>query len=208
MATSANAAGAKSMALPLPGRGSEEIFLEGKPSLAVDGVASADAVVAPGGEAAALAPALGPPPLPSVPANSPGARADIVLRLLDGTWSLRSASMNGRPVPDAKFASGTWTFSAGTLSATNGEGAAARFTLAVDPVGADAFRVESVAPSKEEGDSMFFRREGERLDDRPSSTGSPAPRELCAGAEEDRPGVRASGLTLKRAPPRRPSRRC
>ncbi len=71
--------------------------------------------------------------------------------------------MNGRPVPDAKFASGTWTFSAGTLSATNGEGAAARFTLAVDPAAPDAFRVESVAPSKEEGGSMLFRREGERL---------------------------------------------
>ena len=117
-------------------------------------------------EARALAPALGPPSPPERigPAVSPDAAgADVVLRLLDGAWSLRSATMNNLPVPDRKFASGTWTFSDGTLSATNGEGEAARFTLDVDPAAPDTFRVEAVPPSKEKGGWMLFRRDGDRL---------------------------------------------
>ncbi len=117
-------------------------------------------------EAELLARTLGPPFVPATigPSVSPDpVGADVVLRLLDGTWSLRSATMNGRTIPDRKFASGTWTFSGGTLSATNGEGELARFTLAVDAAAPDAIRVEAVPPSKERGGWMIFRREGDRL---------------------------------------------
>lgn len=90
-------------------------------------------------------------------------RAGKALRALDGTWILRSAKVNGQPVPDRKFSSGTWTFSSGTLSATNGEGTSARFTLAADPGAPDAFRIDPVPPSTEKAISMLFRLEGDRL---------------------------------------------
>lgn len=97
------------------------------------------------------------------PARPDAVRAGNALRALDGTWILRSAKFNGQPVPDRKFSSGTWTFSSGALSATNGEGTAARFTLAADPAAPDAFRIDPVPPSTERAISMLFRLEGDRL---------------------------------------------
>jgi uncharacterized protein (TIGR03067 family) len=49
LATSASAPGARPLQLPLAGGGSEEIFFDELPFLSSDGVASADAFVAPGG---------------------------------------------------------------------------------------------------------------------------------------------------------------
>lgn len=97
------------------------------------------------------------------PARPDAVRAGNALRALDGTWILRSAKFNGQPVPDRKFSSGTWTFSSGALSATNGEGTSARFTLAADPAAPDAFRIDPVPPSTERAISMLFRLEGDRL---------------------------------------------
>ncbi len=97
------------------------------------------------------------------PAPPDAVRAGKALAALDGAWILRSAKFNGQPVPDRKFSSGTWTFSSGALSATNGEGTSARFTLAADPAAPDAFRIDPVPPSTERAISMLFRLEGDRL---------------------------------------------
>ena len=116
-------------------------------------------------ETEALARGLAPPsPTPTpVPASSPGASARAVLRLLDGTWDLRSATMNGQAVPDRNVASGTWTFSGGILTLTNGVGETGQFTLSTDPAAPDAFRLDPVPPSKERAGWMLFKREGDRL---------------------------------------------
>lgn len=116
------------------------------------------------GEAEGLARTLGPPaPRNLAPAAPEAAGAGAVFRVLEGTWILRRATHNGEIVPDQKFASGTWTFSGGTLSAANGEGGSARFTLAADPASPNAFRLDPVPPSKERSGWMLFRREGDRL---------------------------------------------
>ena len=97
------------------------------------------------------------------PGPPEAAPAGAAFRRLDGTWILRSARFNGQPVPDRKFSSGRWTFSGGALSATNGEGTSARFTLAADPAAPDAFRIDPVPPSTERAIWMLFRVEGDRL---------------------------------------------
>lgn len=97
------------------------------------------------------------------PAPRDAARATAAIRALDGTWILRSAKFNGQPVPDRKFSSGRWTFSGGALSATNGEGTSARFTLAADPGAPDTFRLDPVPPSAEREIWALFRVDGDRL---------------------------------------------
>jgi uncharacterized protein (TIGR03067 family) len=117
-------------------------------------------------EAEALARTLGPPspPVHAGPTVSPNAAPNpVALRLLEGTWNLLGATVNGRAVPDPKFSGGTWTFHGGTLVATNGVGETARFELATDAAAPDAFLLRPVPPSREQGGWMIFRREGERL---------------------------------------------
>ncbi len=117
-------------------------------------------------EADSLAGTLGPPSAPTnvVTAVSPDAGgARVVLRLLDGTWDLRSATVNGLAIPDRKFSSGTWTFHDGKLVATNGIGETASFTLAVDPAAPDSFLLAAVPPSRERGGWVIFKREEDRL---------------------------------------------
>lgn len=117
-------------------------------------------------EADALAGTLGPPsaPIQVAPAASPNVPRDTVaLRLLEGTWTVLAATMNGEVVPDAKLSGGAWTFHGGMLTATNGIGDTARFALTTDAAAPDAFRLDPVAPSRERGGWMIFRREGDRL---------------------------------------------
>ena len=224
VSTFATAPDARRFGLSMPGGGVEEIFFEGIPFLTSTDIASADAVVAPGGgaeirvrlgadaartllrltsrsmgkrvgivvegrlraapviraaipdgvlvfavrdaaEAESLARRLGPPaPRKGEPAIVPDAAPDAVaLRLLEGTWKLTGATLNGRVVPDRKFTSGTWTFHDGTLVATNGEGETARFTLATDLAAPDTFRIDPVLPSAERSGWMIFRRLDDRL---------------------------------------------
>jgi uncharacterized protein (TIGR03067 family) len=118
------------------------------------------------GEAAALARKLGPPPA----SVSPGFMTprDTTLdaaafRVLEGTWTLRSATVNGQPIPDPKFAGARWIFRDGTLAATDGLGQTERFTLRTDADAPGALHFEPVAPSKERGGWLLFKREEERL---------------------------------------------
>lgn len=111
--------------------------------------------------------------------------ADAALRGLQGAWTTLNATVNGRVVPDPKFSGTTWIFHDGTLTLTNGHGQTERFALRTEASAPAALHLEPIAPSKERGGWMIFKREGERLivalfDDpasRPTSF-EPAPEKL------------------------------
>ncbi|MEO8054593.1 MAG: hypothetical protein ABI768_05540 [Acidobacteriota bacterium] len=84
-------------------------------------------------------------------------------RELQGSWSVLSATVGGRLVEDAKLVKATWSFQDGVLSATDGLGQTERFTLSTDPAAPDALRLDPIAPSKERGGWILFRREEDRL---------------------------------------------
>ena len=91
------------------------------------------------------------------------ARDAAALRDLRGSWSALSVTMNGRLDGDPKLAKSTWSFQDDVLAVTNGLGQTERFTLAVDPAIPGALRLDPIAPSKERGGWMLFKREGDQL---------------------------------------------
>lgn len=110
-------------------------------------------------EAERLARRLGPQPV----TPRAGARDPAAGRELQGLWSVLSATMNSQLVDDVKLLKSTWTFQDGVLSAADGSGHVERFTLSTDPAAPGALRLDPIAPSKERGGWILFRREGDRL---------------------------------------------
>ncbi len=159
----------------------------------------------PSAEASTLAKTLGPPSA-SIQAESespPGAARDVAaLRVIEGNWSGLSATMDG--VVIYELVGGTWTFHDGTLTATNGVGDTGRFALTTDVAAPNAFRLDPVAPSRERGGWMIFKREGDRLTlaffdgffKRPEDF-APAPKKVVSSSH--------SGLAVPPRPPGRPA---
>lgn len=113
-------------------------------------------------EARALAPRLGPPAL-AVRVTNAGPPDAGVLDALEGTWIVKTATLEGKAIPDKKFLEGKWEFRRGTLTVTSGVGETGTFTVATASEAPSAFRLDPVPPSAEKPIWMLFLRENHRL---------------------------------------------
>ena len=114
-----------------------------------------------------LAGKLGPPAASIRPAPAAGSREavpdSVVLRSLEGTWSLVRTTMNGQVVQDLKSMGATWTFRGGTLSARSGNGETFRFVLATDAAAPNAVRLDPETPPGGRALWFIFKRDGDRV---------------------------------------------